>query len=45
MEEIMLTGFGFESSSKINPNVNFDKPKKVVFVDESDRIDTCNLPE
>jgi hypothetical protein len=45
MDEMMLTGFGFESSSKIKPNVNFDKPVKVVFVDESDRIDTCNLPE
>ena len=45
MDEMMLTGFGFDSSSKINPNVNFDKPVKVVFVDESGRIDTCNLPE
>ena len=45
MNEMMLTGFGFESSSKIKPNVNFDKPVNVVFIDESDRIDTCNLPE
>lgn len=42
MEEIMLTGFGFESSMKIAPNYNFLK-EKVVY--ESDRIDTCNLPE
>ena len=45
MNEMMLTGFGFESSSKIKPNVDFDKPAKVIFADESGRIDTCNLPE
>ena len=45
MDEMMLTGFGFESSSMIKPNVNFDKPVKVVFVDESGRIDNCNLSE
>lgn len=44
MEEMMLTGFGFESSMMIAPNYNFLK-EKVVYVDESDRIDTCNLPE
>jgi hypothetical protein len=45
MDEMMLTGFGFESSMMIAPNYDFSKNKKIIFVDESDRIDTCNLPE
>jgi len=42
----MLTGFGFDSSMMIKPNLDFDnKPVKVGYIDESNRIDFCNLPE
>jgi len=44
MDEIFLTGFGFDSSSLIKPNANFEKSEKT-FVDDSNRIDFCNLPE
>lgn len=44
-EEMMLTGFGCDSSSNIKPNLNFEKPVKTIFVDDSNRIDSCNLPE
>ncbi len=43
-DDLLTTGFGFESSLKLSPNLNFDKTV-VNFVDDSNRIDTCNFPE
>jgi hypothetical protein len=43
-DDLLTTGFEFTSSMKLNPNFNFDKTI-VSFVDDSNRIDTCNFPE
>lgn len=43
-DDMLLNGFGFTSSMALKPNLNFEKTV-VTFVNDSNRIDTCNLPE